>query len=142
MLGSRVFHKIPDVGKYTGLNDNEQATGVKFSWENREITMNFMPASEVKEHLDGFSGWVQKVLDDKDQLIYVLARIRYVRMVLGCVVEPGFDEEGLNGAFLFNFNMNLNGLLFYNNTIFDFDGEPIAGMYYDIKQEKEVRSED
>jgi hypothetical protein len=44
MMGSRVFDKVPDVGRYTGLDRAGNATGVRFEWDDASITMNFMPA--------------------------------------------------------------------------------------------------
>ncbi|GEM_PF-1079830 len=95
-----------------------------------------MPTDQIGQHLKGLSGWVQQVLadKDKDQLMYILAKIHYVQLVIGCVIEPGFDKSGEAETFLFNFNAQLHGLLFTSNTLFDFDGAPIAGMMYDARK--------
>ena len=89
--------------------------------------MNFMPSEEVSAHLQGFMGYVQHVLsDDRDSLIYVLSRIQQVGLVMGCVIEPGFDDTGIVEDFLIRFCGRLNGLLFIHNNVLDFDGKVLV----------------
>lgn len=89
--------------------------------------MNFMPAGMVEEHLQGLEGYASQVIKDHERLPYILARIHHVRFIIGCVIEPGFDEAGKMQQFLFHFTGLLNGLLFADDTLFDYDGEPLAG---------------
>jgi hypothetical protein len=86
-----------------------------------------MPNEMMAEHLEGFSCFVRQFIHNSDKLLYTLSRIRYVRMVLGCVITPGFDEGGTMQDFVFHFNTRLNGLLFISDTIFDYDAEPLGG---------------
>ncbi len=127
LLGSKVFQKLEHVRSYTGLSQSESATGLGFELESGRIAMNFMSEDQIPEHLQGFSGYAEHVISNKDQLIYTQSRIHHVRMVLGCVIEPGFDEEGKIQEFLFQFNSLVNGLLFFGDTIFDYDGEALGG---------------
>jgi hypothetical protein len=136
LLGSRMLNRFPSILKYEGLSSGDNATGLKLYLEFATITMNFMPAEERLEHFEGMKGWVQTVLENRDQLLYVLSRIYYAELPVGCVIEPGFDAEGKVEEFLFSFNDRLNGLLFFANTIFDYDGKPIAGCHYDAEQER------
>lgn len=136
LLGSRLLKKFPEIKKYEGISEGDSATGMKITLPEAVITMNFMPLDEIEGYLKGFSGWVQSVLDDRDQLLYVLSRIHNVRFAIGCVIDPGFDEEDKIQEFLGNFNAHLNGLLFFANTLFDYDAEPLAGHYYDLQQEE------
>jgi hypothetical protein len=85
-----------------------------------------MPEQQVAQHLQGFSGFARQVIKDQDCLIYTLARIHHVRLVCGCVITPGFDDDGVMQEFLFNFTNAANGLLFLANTIFDFDGQALS----------------
>jgi hypothetical protein len=136
LLGSRVLDTFPSIVKYESMSAGEDATGLKLFLEGATITMNFMPPDDRREHFEGMKGWVQSVLEDRDQLLYVLSRIYWAEMPVGCVIEPGFDEEGRLKEFLFSFNDRLNGLLFFADTIFDWDGNPIAGYYYDVEQQQ------
>ncbi len=136
MLGSRLFDQLPEIQEYEGLSDGDSATGFWLALQQGTVTVNFMPSDKIPGHLQGLSGWVQQMLEDPDQLTHVLSRIRYVRLPLGCIIEPGFDEDNQIQQFIFNLNDRLNGIMFLSNTIFDFDGEPIAGHFYDLEQEK------
>jgi hypothetical protein len=40
--------------------------------------------------------------------------------------SPGFDDDGKITEFLFQFNCAVNGLLFFADTIFDFDGQSLG----------------
>jgi len=135
LLGSRALDRFPSIVRYESMSSGEDATGLKVYLEGVTITMNFMPPDQRREHFEGFRGWVQTVLKDRDQLLYVLSRIYWAEMPVGCVIEPGFDREGKVEQFLFSFNDRLNGLLFFADTIFDYDGRPIAGLHYDLEQQ-------
>jgi hypothetical protein len=50
-----------------------------------------------------------------------------VRFVLGCEIEPGWDDKGDVSQFVAEFSGRLNGLLFVNNSVIDYDGEVLAG---------------
>src|SRR5690349_20712137 len=132
LLSSRLFNQFQQITSYEGMSHDESAAGLILTLPNALIHMNFMPPDQIQEHLRGMAGWVQKVQTDTDQLLYVLARIRGVRLPMGCVIEPGFDASGEVQQFIFGFNDRLNGLLFWHDTIFDFDGQPLAGQFYDL----------
>ena len=126
MMGSRMFSKIEGIQSYDGLNQGSSATGVRFTLDAGQVAMNFMPEQQVVQHLRGFSGFAEHTIKDRDQLICTLARIRHVRLVCGCVITPDFDDAGRIRDFLFRFTKAANGLLFFANTIFDFDGQMLS----------------
>jgi hypothetical protein len=129
LMGSRFFDKIEDIRSYEGLTHGHSAIGVRFTLDAGQVTMNFMPEDQVAEHLEGLAGYAQQVIHDRDQLIYALTRIRNVRLVCGCVVTPDFDDAGMIQDFLFRFIGAANGLLFFANTIFDYDGRALGESY-------------
>ena len=127
MMGSRLFDRIPDLKSYEGISDGSSATGVRFTFGWGSVTVNFMPPGDLLSHLDGFSGYARQIVADQDTLAYTLARIRNVRMLLGCVIEHDESEIEEVLSFIFSFTSNINGLLFFEDTIFDFSGEPLGG---------------
>jgi hypothetical protein len=127
MLGSRFFDRIDGVQSYESISEGETATGVCFKMTWGVATMHFTPPGDLQEHLKGFAGYAQHVIRDKDTLAYALMRIRYVRMLLGCVIDCDEEQTEEVLSFLFSFNSNLCGLLFFEDTIFDFAGEPLGG---------------
>ena len=127
LLGSKTLDQLEGIRWYESLSQGSSAAGVKFILDAGQVAMNFMPQELMEEHLQGFSAYAEHAVKDKERLPYVLSRIRHVRLVLGCVIEPGFDEAGKIQEFLFHFNGLLNGLLFLADTIFDYDGEPLGG---------------
>ncbi len=126
MMGSRLFDKIEGIKSYDGLNQGNSATGVRFILDAGQVTMNFMPEQQIAQHLQGFAGFAQQTIKDKDCLIYTLARIRHVRLVCGCVITPNFDDAGSIQDFVFRFTKAANGLLFFANRIFDYDGQAFS----------------
>ncbi len=127
VIGTKLFRQLEGVRSHTSLSQGKSATGFGFELAAGRIAMNFMPEGMMAEHLQGFCGYAEHVISDKDRLIYTVSRIQHTRLVLGCVIEPGFDDEGKIQEFLFQFNSRVNGLLFLGDTIFDYDGEPLGG---------------
>ena len=132
MLGSRLFALFPEIRSAKDKSDGTTATGLVLEVGAFVIDINFMPTAEMPAHLQGFSGYVQHVFaGSQDDLIYTLSRIRQVRLVMGCLIEPGFDEAGEVLNFLVEFTNRLNGLLFVHDSIVNFDGEVLAGPLRD-----------
>jgi hypothetical protein len=129
LMGSRFFDKIKGIQSYEGISAGGSATGVRFTLVAGQVTMNFMPEPQVNQHLKGFTSFAQRVIKDRDQLIYAQARIHYVRLICGCVITPDFDEAGAIEQFLFRFTCAANGLLFLADTIFDYDGQLLGSLH-------------
>jgi hypothetical protein len=127
LMGSRLFDRIEGIRSYEDFSEGDSATGIRFVLDAGQVTMNFMPQEQVPEHLNGFAGFAEHVIKDPDELIYARARIYYVRFVCGCVITPGFDDDGKIQDFLFRFTAAVNGLLFLSDTIFDYDGRALGG---------------
>lgn len=126
IMCSRLFDQIDGILSYESLSEGDSATGVRFMIEAGAVTMNFMSEEQVRKHLEGFAGYAETVIKDKHLLLYTKARISYVRLVCGCVIDPGFDDDGKIQEFLFQFNCAVNGLLFLADTIFDYDGQSLT----------------
>lgn len=127
LLTSKVFDSIESIVGYEGLSEGEQAVGIRFDLGVARVQMNFMPVEQIREHLKGLAGYIHSVCSDQDRLVYVLSRVSNIRFVLGCVIEPGFDDQGIVQNFLLEFNSCLMGLLFVYDSVVDHDGEPLAG---------------
>jgi hypothetical protein len=129
LIGSRLFDKIETIRSYEDLNEGDAASGVRFTLDAGQVTMNFMlPEEQVREHLKGFAGFARQVVKGRDQWVYTQTRIHFVRYVLGCVITPDFDEGGTLKNFIFRFTAATNGLLFFADTIFDYDGQALGGL--------------
>ena len=128
MLGSRLFALFPEVRSAKDKSEGDVATGLTLDIGQAVIDMNFMLSAETPAHLQGFSGYVQHIFDgSRDDLVYTLSRIKQVNFVIGCVIEPGFDEADTTLNFLVALTNRLNGLLFVYDSIVDFDGQVLAG---------------
>jgi hypothetical protein len=128
MIGSKVLDKLADVSSYESVSDGDAAIGVAFNLAPGHVRINFMPEDQIRRHLEGFMGFAQQAISDKEKLHYVLSRIHHVQLVGGCVITPGFDQDGVIEKFLRELVARLNGLLFIHNTIFDYDGERLGGL--------------
>jgi hypothetical protein len=128
LLGTKFFSRYSQIESYEGLSDGDSASGLRLTIPGANITMNFMPPEKIPSHLNGFMGYAQSAHEgSEDDQMYVLARISQARHVLGCVIEPGFDEAGTVADFLVNFTAGLNGLLFIWDSIVDYDGVALLG---------------
>jgi hypothetical protein len=131
ILGSRLFDRIEGIETYEGLGSAEGATGLLFKLTWGRVRMNFMPPGppsgpSLAEHLNGFEGYARGVIKNPKTLAYTLGRIGMVRMCLGCIIEHAESDTNAVHDFLFEFNGHVNGLLFLDDTIYDFSGDALA----------------
>ena len=127
MLGSRLFDSLDEIKSYQGLSEDGNATGFKLTFGWGTFTMNLRSGEGLEEHLNGFRGFVDHTTEDQELVLYTISRITYVRMLLGCVITHESDAEKEAKEFLHTFNRAVNGLLFLENTVWDWTGDPIAG---------------
>jgi hypothetical protein len=121
IIGSKVLDTFPQILSYTSKSEDKKATGMIIKLDNAEIEMNFMESSELEEQLEGFKGFAYKYVSEGVDPVYVLSRIHNVRLTIGCVINPGFDEQGKILKFLQGLNRAYNSLLLYDNKVFDYD---------------------
>ncbi len=125
MLGSRLIDGFDEVISYQSVSDGDKATGLVLTLAWGTMTLNFMPTQQFDEHMAGFEGYVRTHLFDSDSLTYALARLLHVRMCLGCIIEHEEDSEDFV-TFLFQFYGALNGILFFYDRAYDFNGDILA----------------
>lgn len=89
------------------------------------MTLNFMPEKRTPEHLAGLEGFIRSHIVDPDDLVYALSRHRYIRMVVGCVIETTDDSDDFL-PFLFSLASSMNALTFFYDRLYDFSGETLA----------------
>jgi hypothetical protein len=128
LIGSKVLHKLPQILSYSSKSSNDRAIGMVIKLDVAEIDMNFMEPKNLEEHLEGFKGFAYNHVSQGIDVIYVLSRIHYIQMAMGCVINPGFDDKGNVLDFLFKLNKAYNALLFYDNKLFDYDMEILAQL--------------
>ena len=127
LMGSDILKKIKGVQSYDGLSEDGSATGMLVRFKAGEIKMNFMPEHMIEEHLAGMCGFVEQTISDRENLPYVLGRIQNVKMVIGCVITPCFDDGDVMFDAVMNLNCELNGLLMLGDSLFDRDATPLVG---------------
>lgn len=129
LIGSKVLNTLPQILSYQSKsNDDNDVTGMLIKLDTAEIEMNFMEPSKREEHLEGFKGFAYNHVSEGIDHIYVLSRIHYTRMVIGCVIDPGFDNEGKVLNFLQELNRAYNSLLLYDNKVFDYDMQKLVEL--------------
>jgi hypothetical protein len=127
LVGSEVLKKIKGIELCEGLSEAGSATGLLLRFKVGEIRMTFMPEHMIEEHLAGMSGYAEQAILDRNNLPYVLSRIRNVKMVIGCVITPRFDDGGIIFETIMNLNCELNSMLMLGDSLFDRDATPLAG---------------
>ena len=131
IIGSKLFDDIASITSYEGLSEEDGASGFKLytNWGN--ITLSIMPSEQLESHLNGFDGYIRSQTENEDELVYILGRLHYVLLVLGCIIEHEEKDEDAVHAFLFEFNMRLNGLMFLHDSVWDWTSEVLCGHYKD-----------
>jgi hypothetical protein len=108
-------------------------TQYRFQVNRVQVTLNLMPASQLASHLDGFCGYLRHLhaTHPSSHTDPLIAKIQTVKTVLGCVVEPGWDDEGQVTGILLMINEDQDGLIFVNNSVIGPDGTPLVGPMAD-----------
>lgn len=129
MIGSRLFDKIPAITAYESLSDSDNATGFRLATDWGSVQLNMMPAEQTEDHLSGFAGYIQNHAENEDDRIYMMARLNYVCLVLGCIIEHEEADEVQVQQFLFQFNSALNSLMFLYDSVWDWTSEALCGPH-------------
>lgn len=128
LIGSKILDKLPQILSHSPKISNHRAIGMAIKLDAAEIDMNFMEPKTLEEHLEGFKGFAYKNVSKGMDVSYVLSRIHYIQMAIGCVINPSFDDKGNVLDFLFKLSKAYNALLFYDNKLFDYDMEILAQL--------------
>jgi len=105
----------------------------KVKFLGRHLTFNVMPSEEVFPHITGFKHYVRQLDAEtpSTKAGAIIERLSTVRTVVGCVIEPGFDEAGYVGGLLTSISLEKAGLIFAFDSVLDSDGEPVIGPLAD-----------
>jgi hypothetical protein len=128
IIGSKVLDTLPGILSYNSKSDDQNAIGMILRLNAANIDCNFMSNEELENHLKGLSVFVSGNLAEGVDLSYTLSRVSQVRLVIGCVINPGFDSAEEVLSFIKHYNRALNSMLFYNSTLFDYDMEALATL--------------
>src|SRR5262245_24283472 len=90
-LGPEAVRRLKGVKSHEQFTE-EGVTGLRLRFKATEVAMNFMPPQMMSQHLAGMAGFAEEMVRDKARLPYVLQRISAVKLVVGCVITPGFDD--------------------------------------------------
>lgn len=129
MIGSRLFDRIPSIKSYESISSENEATGFILKTDWGQVKINIMPGDQITRHLDGLEGYIRNQTQSEDDLIYILSRLHYVQICLGCVITHEQNDEDDVHSFLFEFNSALNSLMFLYDSLWDWSGEPLCGPH-------------
>jgi hypothetical protein len=128
VIGSKVLNTFPQILSYSAKSSDGRAAGMVIKLDVAEIDMNFMEPEKLEEHLEGFKIFAHDHVSDGIDVLYVLSRIHSVRMVIGCVIHPGFDDQGKVLDFLSQLNKAYKALLLCDNKLFDYDMQILVNL--------------
>ncbi len=128
LIGSKVLDQLPQILSYSSKSSDDSAIGMVVKLDAATIEMNFMETEKLEEHLEGLKGFACKHVSQGTDLIYMLSRIHYIQIAIGCVIKPDFDEKYNALDFLSKLNKACNSLLFCDNKLFDYDMEILAKL--------------
>ncbi|MCO7227580.1 hypothetical protein [Pleionea sp. CnH1-48] len=127
MLGSRLFDRSPDIISYETFENGETNIGFKLVLSWGEIVCHIMQEDQLEKHIAGYEAYMTSQIQDKEDLVYFLSRLHYVRTCLGLEIshKEGMEEDV--HQFLFSLNEVLAGLLFMYDTTWDWSREALGG---------------
>ncbi len=114
----------------TSAAQGQAIGGYELVVNDTKISMNIMDPQRVDAHLAGFAGWVRQQKNtavSADAMQQMLALLSATQTIIGCVIEPDFDEQEHVSNLLFRIAHGI-GLIFALDTVF-VDGQPILGPY-------------
>ncbi len=100
------------------------AGGYLVSTPGWRMQLKAMPPAQVPGHLQQFARWVGGQSTAAQGL---QQRIGETKLVLGCVVEPGFDPSGYARRTVVAIARPGRGLVFADNAVYDADGRVVVG---------------
>jgi len=129
ILGSKLFDSMTSIKSYKAFSDENNATGFVLNTDFGNIKLNIMHTDQIESHLNGFGGYIHSQMQNDNDLTYVMARLRYVSLVLGGVIDhKDGDEENVH-KFLFEFNSAINGLMFLYDSVWDWSSDALCGPH-------------
>ncbi|MHC5057370.1 MAG: hypothetical protein ACYTKD_22075 [Planctomycetota bacterium] len=135
LVGSKLFDQIEAIKDWRGTGSDDKAKGVEFDLGSASIRCTFMQGKELARHLEDFEDFIREALeDDSDGRLYAIARARQIRLAIGCVVEPDFDQDEVGMDFIMEFTTRVRGMLFVGSLLIDYDGEPLIGTLNDEEE--------
>jgi hypothetical protein len=104
------------------------------------ITCNEMPPQNLPDHLDGFCGYVRRILGDDlgERGEQILKRIRHTQCVVGVSVEPERDEGGRAENVLGAMAHGLDALMFHGVALYDKEARLILAPDGTFDEEADV----
>lgn len=85
------------------------------TWPDVTVRMSLMPMEQLQQHLPGLVGYVRKQ-NGPEALV---ARVFHTIGVLGCVIEPGWDEGAKSQSFCTGLTTAAGGFAFVGDTIYE-----------------------
>jgi hypothetical protein len=135
---SQTFDALPDermaelAGRAKLTVEPDPKAGTRsfvYRWRGLTIRCNEMPQAQVPGHLDGFCNFVRQIyagqLDERGKQLD--GRIRYTRLVVGVVIEPGYDESGRADALLGALAHAIDAVLYFAGGLYDKDMKLLLG---------------
>ena len=129
LVGSKTLDNFQHVIRsYKPKSNADKAIGMTIELDKAVIDCNFIESEEIENHLNGLNGFISSHTKNQDDLYYALSRSYNVRMVIGCVINPGFDEQGAVLEFIKDFSNFLRAMVFHDNTLLDYDWKPLVSL--------------
>ncbi|MEM8861247.1 MAG: hypothetical protein AAGD96_23215 [Chloroflexota bacterium] len=129
VFGTKLFDRFPEINSAQPFSTEEVATGMLLETTWGEIKFNVMPPEQMGPHLNSFANFIHQHCPVKSDDMYMRGRLTHVRWVLGCNIKHEPNQQQTVGQFLLRFNDQLNGTLFFDNTVWDWNGKPMVGRY-------------
>ncbi len=135
-LYSQTLEALPDgemqvlaPGASLSTEQTEHGFRYIYRWPDLKIVCSVMPEAQRAEHLRGFVGYVKHIsgghVDERSARI--IARILQTKLVVGVEIDPGRDKQGRAGTVLNKLTYGLRPIVFYRNSLLDWNGKLLLG---------------
>jgi hypothetical protein len=124
LIGSKLFSFFPELKQTEPMGQNGQAKGMMLKFPFGSIECHFLSGDDLSDHLLSLKQYARSIFErSENDFVYLAARISEVRLGIGMNISPSFETEERLLKFVMNFNECLNGLIFIENDLLDYDCE-------------------
>lgn len=93
----------------------------RYQWDDLTVTCYIVPKAELRDHLEGFVGYVRSIYRNEipPRGARLIHRIRQTKLVVGVEITPRRDDEERSDEIVGKLSFGLRPIIFHADALFD-----------------------
>lgn len=105
------------------------------SWANTIVTINTRVSwSDRDTQINGMQNWLQSISSGTESEETLIKKIPTVIDLVGCVIEPSYDQSGRVAKLLKTIAATHSGIIFTNQSFYSSEGRWLSGQLSAVKE--------